>query len=116
MATIIDGITIGGTGGAIAGITVWLIQYAHDKITQKKDSNRVYNWLLKNTSTKTDDIRQESASTQSIASWNNLTEDRVRYICSFDKRIYQITNQGDEWSIYERGQRSVYGKRGLRRL
>ena len=42
MATITDGIVIGGAGGAIAGLTVWLIQYAHDKVLQKIESNHVY--------------------------------------------------------------------------
>ena len=43
METIVDGIVIGGAGGAIAGITVWLVQYAHDKVTQKIEGNRIYN-------------------------------------------------------------------------
>jgi hypothetical protein len=37
MATILDGIVIGGAGGAIAGLTVWFVQYTHDKIARKLD-------------------------------------------------------------------------------
>ena len=33
MATVIDGIIIGGAGGAIAGITVYSIQYVHAKFS-----------------------------------------------------------------------------------
>ncbi|MBE8233669.1 MAG: hypothetical protein HAW67_08020 [Endozoicomonadaceae bacterium] len=42
MATIFDGIIIGSVGGAIAGLTVWLMQYTHDKVTQVNESNRIY--------------------------------------------------------------------------
>jgi hypothetical protein len=42
-------------------------------------------------------------STRAISSWNNFTEDRVRYLCSIDKRIYLSTGQKEDiWGIYER--------------
>ena len=114
MATITDGIVIGGAGGAIAGLTVWLIQYAHDKVLQKIESNRVYIWLKDNT---TDEPGQQFRSTRAIASWNNLTEDRVRHICSVDERIFLSTGEKEDmWGIYERVPRSVYEKRGVRTL
>ena len=114
MATIIDGIVIGGAGGAIAGLTVWLIQYTRDKVAQRIESNRVYRWLKENT---TDEPGQQFRSTQAIASWNNLTEDRVRYICSLDERIFLSTGEKEDmWGVYERIPRSVYEKRGLRTL
>ena len=37
MTTIVDGIVIGGAGGAIAGLTVWIIQYSHDQINGVRD-------------------------------------------------------------------------------
>jgi len=116
MPTIVDGIVIGGAGGAIAGVTIWLIQYAHDKVTQKIESNRVYKWLKENTTSEPDEGDQFK-STRAIASWNNLSEDRVRHICSLDKRIFLSTGEKEDmWGIYERVQRSVYEKRGIRTL
>jgi hypothetical protein len=35
MATIVDGIVIGSAGGAIAGLTVWLVKYIHSKATKR---------------------------------------------------------------------------------
>ncbi|MFA6104120.1 MAG: hypothetical protein WC721_18160 [Victivallaceae bacterium] len=113
METIVDGIVIGGAGGAIAGITVWFVQFAHDKVTQKIEGNRIYNWLKANTTSELGKGDQFK-STRDIASWNNLTEDRVRCICSIDKRIFLCTEKGDDmWGIYERETHSTYEARGL---
>jgi len=49
MSEITTGITIGGAGGAIAGITVWIIQYLYTQITKLNHKWRIYNWLIKNT-------------------------------------------------------------------
>ena len=65
MTTIVDGIAIGGAGGAIAGITVWLVQYLHEKATRKLEGNRVYTWLKKNTS---NEAGKQFRSTRTIAS------------------------------------------------
>lgn len=95
-------------------MTVWLIQYAHDKVVKGIESNRVYKWLKENT---TDEPGQQFRSTRAIASWNNLTEDRVRYICSVDGRIFLSTGEKEDmWGIYERVPRSVYEKRGIQTL
>ena len=111
MTTVLDGIVIGGAGGAIAGLTVWLVQYAHNKVTVIIESNRIYKWLKENT---TDEPGEQFRSTRTIASWNNLTEDRVRHICSIDKRIFLSTGDKENmWGIYERVPRSVYEKRGI---
>jgi len=114
MASIIDGIVIGGAGGAIAGLTVWLVQFVHDKVAQKLDSNRVFIWLRENT---TNEPGSQFRSSRTIASWNNLTQERVRYICSIDKRIFLSTGEKEDmWGIYEHVPRSVYETRGLRTL
>jgi hypothetical protein len=111
MTSITDGIVIGAAGGSIAGITVWLVQYIHDKVTQKVESSRVYSWLKKNTSNEPGD---QFRSSRAIASWNNLTQERVRYICSVDKRIFLSTGEKDDmWGIYEHVPRSIYEKRGI---
>ena len=114
MTTIVDGIVIGGAGGAIAGLTVWLVQFVHDKATQKFDSNRFFKWLKENT---TDEPGEQFRSSRAIASWNNLTQERVRQICSVDQRIFLSTGeQEDMWGIYERVPRSVYETRGMRMI
>ena len=112
MPTILDGIVIGGAGGAIAGLTVWLVQYAHEKVAKKIESNRVYKWLKENT---TDEPGEQFRLTRAIASWNNLTEDRVRHVCSVDKRIFLSAGEKEDmWGIYGRSPRSVYEDRGTR--
>ena len=114
MASIYDGIVIGGAGGAIAGLTVWLIQFAHEKISCKIDCNRVYAWLKENT---VDKAGEQFRSTRAIASWTNLTQDRVRYACSVDKRIFLSTGEKEDlWGIFEHVPRSVYEERGFRTL
>jgi hypothetical protein len=109
MNNIWEGITIGGAGGAIAGLTLWIIKSIEKKILELAHRNRIYKWLEKNT---TED--EAFRSTRAIASWCNLTEERVRYICSIDKRIFLSTgDKEDLWSLYEREARSVYEKRGI---
>jgi len=113
MATIADGIIIGAAGGSIAGLTVWLIQYSHNKITLFLECNRVYKWLNKTT---TQNLHEgdQFRSTRAIASWNNLTEDRVRYVCSIEKRIFLSTGvKEDLWSIHEREPHSTLEKYGI---
>lgn len=114
VTTIIDGIVIGGAGGAIAGLTVWLVQFVHDKAAQKLEGNKIYKWLKANT---TDEPGEQFRSSRAIASWNNLTQEQVRHICSIDDRIFLSTgDKEDMWGIYEHVQRSVYEARGIRTL
>jgi hypothetical protein len=113
MNSVWDGILIGGAGGAIAGLTVYFVGYMHTKTVEWIHRRRVYSWLLENTK---DEVGKEYRSTRAIASWNNLTEDRTRYICSIHKKIYLSTGaKEDMWSIYDRGEKSIYEKRGLLR-
>ncbi|GGX54505.1 hypothetical protein GCM10007392_22360 [Saccharospirillum salsuginis] len=108
MATIVDGIIIGGAGGAIAGLTVWLVQYSYEKVTQRIHARRIFTWLKANTVANPDEGDQFK-STRAIASWNNLTEERVRFICSIDNRVFLSTGPNEGmWGIYERVPRSVY--------
>lgn len=103
MMTITEGIVIGGAGGAIAGLTVWSVQFVKELIMLKLDSNRVYKWFQQNTVAEPDG---RFRSTRAIASWNNLTQDRVRYVCSVDKRIFlSVGNKEDRWSIHKDGPR-----------
>lgn len=101
MNTIIDGVVVGSAGGSIAGLTVYLVQYIHNKIMNIVESKRIYTWLLENTS---DERGDKHRSTCVIASWNNLTKDRVRYLCSVHESIYLSTTstKDDMWGLKSR--------------
>ena len=100
-----DGIIIGGFGGAIAGISVWLTQLLQAWVMTRRDRRRVHNWLC-------EEAKKRGAkpfrSTRAIASWNNLTQDRVRYVCSVDKRIFPSTGDvEDMWGLNEQTARGT---------
>jgi hypothetical protein len=104
MSEVWNGIIIGGAGGAIAGLTVAFVRYLHTKSLEETHKNRVYKWLKDNTSNKEG---EQFRTTRAIASWNNITEDRARYICSTHKRIFLSTGEKeDRWSLYERKSRA----------
>lgn len=95
---IIEGVIIGAVGGACAGLAVSLVEYLHRKIVECADKNRVYSWLLANTK---DTDGERYRGTRTIASYNNVTEDRARYICSIHEDIYLSTGEKtDLWGIY----------------
>ena len=98
MDSIVDGVIVGGAGGAIAGITVYLIQHFHNKWKDKTEKKRIYNWLKKYTA---DKDGKRFRSTRAIASWNNLTMERVQYLCSIHEDIFLSTGeQEDMWGLY----------------
>ena len=97
--TILQSILIGTAGGAGAGLTVWLVQLLRDRGLVRRDKHVIHTWLRNNTA---DEDGKSFRSTRAIASWTNLTEDRVRYICSVDERIYLSTgDREDRWSLHE---------------
>ncbi|BBH46942.1 hypothetical protein KU43P_34190 [Pseudomonas sp. KU43P] len=84
-------------GGAFAGLTLYGVQLLHGFIRDRCDSDKVYSWMLEQS--KIPDS-PPFRSTRVIASHNNLTEDRVRYVCSHDERIVLSTGkQEDMWSV-----------------
>lgn len=100
MGSVLEGVVIGGAGGAFAGLTVYFVQYVHRKCSDCRDMLKIERWLRENTEDKTGD---RFRSTRAIASWNNLTEDRIRYICSHSERIYLSTgDKEDMWGILSR--------------
>lgn len=106
MSKLLEGIIIGSVGGGSAGLIIWLVQSIRDKAIKKIECNRIYNWLKSNT---TDEIGEEFRSTRDIASWNNLTEDRVRYLCSVSDQIFLNTDEKEDmWGVYGRESRSRY--------
>ena len=95
-----QGIFIGAAGGALAGITISLIQGIRSWISFYLDSKKVYNFLMW-------DIENYEGyrfrSTKAIASNTNLTIDRVRYVCSKHEKIYMSTGERDDmWSTLMR--------------
>jgi hypothetical protein len=100
VATVIEGVIVGGAGGAVAGVSVYLVQFIHSKLSLKTDERVVYSWLKNNT---TNESGNQFRSTRAIASWNNLTEDRVRFVCSQSKRVFLSTGKVEDiWGIHER--------------
>ncbi|QBL08196.1 hypothetical protein E0Z06_01045 [Rheinheimera sp. D18] len=95
---VIDGIIVGAFGGAAAGVVVYAVQYFHQKIVFFVECRRVHKWLAEHT---TLELGKEFRSTRTIASWNNITEDRARFICSAHKKIYLSTGpKEDMWGIH----------------
>ena len=84
-------------GGAFAGLSLYGVQLLHSLIRDKCDSDKVYSWMLEQSKIPN---AKPFRSTRAIASYNNLTEDRVRYVCSHDDRIMLSTGkEEDMWSI-----------------
>lgn len=111
MPTVLDGIIVGAAGGSIAGITVYLIRFLHEKISDSCESKRIYKWLKENSS---DKAGEQFRSTRTISSWTNLTENRVRYLCSHHEKIFLSTGEKEDlWGLYDHTPRSVYEERGM---
>lgn len=88
----LEGILIGGAGGTIAGLAIWLIPLLTMKVTERADKKRVYNCLFERTKLlKFSDSDLDNPhywiSTTDIAVYTNLTQDRVQYLCRTHKRI-----------------------------
>lgn len=95
---IIDGVIIGAAGGFLAGVTVYVAQYIHEKVRESSEKKRVYAWL--NLFLATNEEEYEYAKTRNIASHTNLTEDRVRYVCSIHKKIHlSVGEKPDLWRL-----------------
>jgi hypothetical protein len=91
---IIEGVVIGATGGALAGITVYLIQYLHQKSLDCVESRRIRKWLEDNTS------KNQWRSTRTIASWTNLPMERIQFLCSRDELVKLSTGENEDiWAL-----------------
>lgn len=84
----------GAAGGAVAGIVLYGVQQAHLLIRDRIDTARVLKWM------KSVADSYPYRSTRAIASFNNLTEDRTRYICSRCPEIIMSRGEkADMWTI-----------------
>ncbi|PKP21000.1 MAG: hypothetical protein CVU02_01040 [Bacteroidetes bacterium HGW-Bacteroidetes-19] len=88
----IDGIIVAAVGGAIAGLVIWIAELIRQCFLKKRHTNRIEKWLEKNSNLS---IPLEWRSTRAIASHNNLTEDRIRFICSHSNKIQLNTADGN---------------------
>ena len=88
----LEDIVIGGAGGTIAGLAIWLIQLLKEKVTERADKKSVYNFLsermkfLDFSNSDLDNLHYWT-STRDIATYTNLPYDRVQYICRIHKNI-----------------------------
>lgn len=97
-SSILNSIIVGAVGGGLAGLTVVGVQYLHEKFLECRDKKRVYTWMSDVITKNKDGFSY--LSTKAIASYNNITEDRVRFICSIHKLTYLSTGeQEDMWGI-----------------
>jgi hypothetical protein len=89
----------GAAGGAVAALVVLGVQGVSAAWKNHRDAQQIYDWLQANS-----DIEHEPfRSTRAIASHNDLTEDRVRFVCSHDPRIKLSTGKDEGmWSIHIR--------------
>ena len=99
--TVLQSIVIGVAGGAGAGLTVWTVRHCHERRRVRNDKEVIHTWLREHTAT-VNELDQCYRPTRYIASWTNLPEDRVRYICSIDERIFLSTGHREEqWTLRE---------------
>jgi hypothetical protein len=101
-AKIGEGIVIGIGGGAGAGLVICGISYLKEKWLESKHKKQIYKWLKNGI--KPENPKYTFRSTQTIASYTNLTKDRVRYICGIHPNIREIRGEDskDNWTIVSR--------------
>jgi hypothetical protein len=69
MNDVLNGIIVGGAGGAIAGLALSLVNGIRSCTLQETHKRRVYNWLLENTSNEPgNQYRSTSAVSSNIVS------------------------------------------------
>ena len=100
-------------GGFLAGVTVWLAQLGKKSIMTEWDKRKIYNWLYEDAK-KTNKLTVNSVMdvrwmpTENIACFTNLPKERVRYICSINKKIvpklqsdWMGSLENDSWALKE---------------
>ena len=97
---LLNGILIGAGGGAGAGIILWILSRANNYEIERRERKRIYEYLDKNTVP--NHPKWKWRSTRTIASYTNLTDDRVRYLCSKrskHEKIVRSTGEREVWGI-----------------
>lgn len=96
-------IWLGLFGGGAAGLVLWLVGRLNEYEIECRERRRIFKWLDKETKP---EGAQKWRSTRTIASYNNLTLDRVRFLCSIDPRIVLSTKEKEVWGILGRARDS----------
>jgi hypothetical protein len=91
-----SGFIIGAAGGGVAGLILWIVGRLNDYEIKWREERRVYKWL--DTVTTSADAKKWRA-TRAIASYTNLPEDRIRYLCSHHTKIVLSTKEKEMWGI-----------------
>jgi len=76
---------------AILAVTGWLVTW----IRAKRDSNRIYQYLLKSAATTVWRFR----STEAISSATHIPSKRVAELCSGDKRFKRNEKEKESWQL-----------------
>jgi len=102
--TLFEGMVIGGAGGTIAGLTIWFIKLLKDYVMKQVDKKTVMRYLIKITKLhnehKVTKPSQYFVSTTDLAGGINLTQDRIRYICSIHEKIEPLVSLFNEsWAL-----------------
>lgn len=91
-----SGIITGAVGGACASLIVIIAVAIKNEWLKACHKDRVYDFLRK----RLDERQEKWCSTRTIASYTDLTMDRVRYICSIHKKIKLSTGTKiDMWGL-----------------
>jgi len=91
-----EGIITGAAGGASAGIILASLKALHEGHLKRRDIKRVVKWLEK---VSEPEGSSPWRSTHAIASYTNLTEDRVRYVCSESDLIVRSSGERETWGL-----------------
>ncbi|MCK5174411.1 MAG: hypothetical protein KAR47_13535 [Planctomycetes bacterium] len=94
--TVGDGILVAAVGGLCAGVGIATCIGIAKKFIKWRESERVYEWLKNKTLNNS--VRFH---TRHIARENDLTEERVYYLCSNHKKIRPTVTKG-KWRIIEK--------------
>jgi len=84
---------IGLVGGLSAGTGIWIIDRMRECYLFIRDEKRIVKFFNEKI------MNDEFRNTYRIASEVNLTEDRVRYICSNSKEIKRNEKKDEVWSL-----------------
>lgn len=91
-----EGIITGAAGGASAGIILAILKGCHEAIQKKMRTRRITRWLEK---VSEPEGAESWRSTHAIASYTNMTEDTVRYICSESDQIVRSSGEKETWGL-----------------
>ena len=85
-----DGIIVGLSGGISAGFGIWLLDRIREQFLFNRHERRIITFL-----------REEDAwhTTYRIASEVNLTEERVRFVCSTSQTIRRNQVERETWTL-----------------